>query len=233
MVKYKLILILFSLIICCSITYDLLKRRIIVNDTIHKMEYLDSIYPKEELEQISGSILLESKYRKSLTRYGESVKSIQTSMDYKDSLSWPQLIDRDDIAIFTQVIVKMPEHNKYYKLNKIRNKIIYSNYINYLRWKIGLGSQATVLYFNEVLLDMENNLTVTNNYKNKKYKIISINNKYNIQESPNGVITIPITDTLDMTVKVYRSEKDYLPQYSDKVLEHHILDIGNIADGEI
>jgi hypothetical protein len=154
-------------------------------------------------------------------------------MDYKDSLSWPQLIDRDDIARFTEVIIKMPEHTKYDKLNKIRNKIIYSNYINYLRWKIGLGSQADVLYSNEVLLDIENNLTVTNNYKNKEYKIISINNQYNFQESPNGVITIPITDTLDMAVKVYRSEKDYLPQYSDKLLEHHIMDICKIADGEI
>jgi len=233
MVKYRLISIFISLIICCSITADLIKTSNIENDTIYMMEYLESIYPIEELEQLSGTILLESKFRKSFERYGESVKSAQSSMNYKDSLLWPQLIDREDIDRFTQEMVKIPKPSKYDKLNKIRNKIIYSNYINYLSWKIGAGSQANVLYFNEVLLDMENNLTVTNNYKNKRYKIISINNQYNIQETINDIIRIPIADTLDIVVKVYSSESDYLPQYSDSLLQRHIMDISNIEDGEI
>jgi len=229
----KTVLIVIGIILTVSIIIDWINTQTKINDTFYKIKHLNALYPIEELQQLSNVSHADANRRKYLEPYAQRIKDFQVPSHFRDSISWRLIIDKEDFSSFSIWLQKMPDYNNDEKLYEIKNKLVYHECLEYLTSKVGFYRFGCFSSQASIFKDIENSLSLTYNGSNKVIEWISIDNQYNIQESRNGVITIPLADTLDIALKVYRNGTYYLPQHSDRLLQRHVIDISNIEDGEI
>jgi hypothetical protein len=181
----KKVLIVIGIILTISIITDGINTQTKINDTYYKIKHLNALYPNEELLQLSSVSYAYANRRKYFESYTQRIKNFQVPSHFRDSISWSLIIDKEDFSSFSKWLQKMPDPNNDEQLYEIKNKLVYNSCLEYLATKVrrgyGIGcfSSQAIIY-----RDIVNNLSLTYNTSQKEIEWISINNQYNIQESP-------------------------------------------------
>lgn len=234
---HKKILVLSMLIISCLIIYDIYKIRTLSLDSKSKLLYLDAIYTSEDFENLNANIGVYASRKKSLNKYFERVLKLNELYNFfnenlgSNNVDWSKFVDKDDITAFTKEVGNIPDHSKHLELNVIRDKFIYSNYLNYIICKLGNYTSGCFFSKYNIIKDLDNNLTFTSGDFSLHNEIISVNGikplKYNYVD-----ITLPIADTLNIVMRSSRNYRNFFINNYDNEEYKYVIDINELKKGK-